>query len=95
MMFLIAFIVTCTMAYVCTTYLMIRGVDSSKSFNEFITKVLNLVYSLVIIVFSFFLVFGSQAALVTVFASTVMFLILRFDLQDMYDEIKILLKNHK
>ena len=94
-MFLIAFIVTCTMAYVCTTYLMIRGVDSSKSFNEFITKVLNLVYSLVIIVFSFFLVFGSQAALVTVFASTVMFLILRFDLQDMYDEIKILLKNHK
>jgi hypothetical protein len=95
MMFLIAFIVTCITAYVCTTFLIIRCVDSSKSFDEFITKVLNLVYSLVIIVFSFFLFFGSQAALVTVFASSVMFFILRFNLQDTYDEIKILLKTHR
>jgi hypothetical protein len=94
-MFLIAFIVTCIMAYVYTTFLIVRHVDSSKSFDEFITKVLNLVYSLVIIVFSFFLIFGSQAALVTVFASTVMFLILRFNLQDTYDDIKVLLKNHR
>jgi hypothetical protein len=95
MMFLIAFTITFIMAFVCTTYLIIRCVDSSKSFDEFITKVLNLVYSLVIIVFSFFLIFGDQAALVTVFASTVMFFILRFNLQDTYDDIKILLKNHR
>jgi hypothetical protein len=94
-MFLIAFIVTCIMAYVCTTFIVIRYVDSSKSFDEFITKVLNLVYTLVVVVFSFFLMFGSQAALVTVFATTVLCLILRFDLQDTYDEIKILIGRQK
>ena len=95
MMYLIAFIVTFAMAYVIGTYLVIRYVDFSKSFDDFITKVLNLVYTLVVVVFSFFLIFGGQAALVTVFATTVLCLILRFDLQDTYDEIKILLKNHR